>query len=253
MIIVMAEDYDATFRLIAAKGFQTTRWSLILAARGAEAMAANKALAELCGIYWYPLYAFARRKGYDPEAAQDLVQGFFARLLEKGDLASVDRAKGRFRSFLMAACTHYIANQSDHRRAKKRGGGMARIPIDRLTAEGRYGSEPAHELTAERLFEKQWALTLLDHVVGRLEAEMARAGKSRLFEALRPALLGTAERTPFAEIAADFEMTEEAARAAAHRLRRRYRALLREEVARTLDDPADVEEEIAALFACLGH
>ncbi len=248
----MDDDHGYAPGLATPKGFQTTHWSLILAARGGEAAAAREALAALCGIYWYPLYAFVRRNGYDADTAQDHVQGFFARLLEKGDLASVDRGKGKFRSFLMAACTHYLANQNDQRRAKKRGGGKVVISIDRLTAEGRYGREPAHQMTAERLFEKHWALTLLDHVIGRLEAEMMQAGKSRQFDALRPALLGGASRTPFARIAAELGLSEEAARAAAHRLRRRYRDLLREEVTRTVDDPADVDEEIAALFSALG-
>jgi DNA-directed RNA polymerase specialized sigma24 family protein len=236
-----------------SKGFQTTRWSLIFAARDGEAAEAKEALAALCGEYWYPLYAFVRRKGYDAEIAQDLVQGFFTRLLEKRDLDSVDRGKGKFRSFLMAACTHYLANQIDHERAKKRGGGLVAISIDARTAEGRYGCEPAHQLTAERLFEKQWALTLLDRVLERLEAEMNHAGKSRQFAALKPALLGGAARAPFARIATELGVSEDAARAAAHRLRRRYRDLLRDEVARTLHDSADVEEEIAALFAALGH
>jgi DNA-directed RNA polymerase specialized sigma24 family protein len=236
-----------------SEGFQTTRWSLIFAARDGESTEAEVALAALCGAYWFPLYAFVRRKGYDAETAQDLVQGFFARLLEKGDLVSVDRAKGRFRSFLMAACSHYLANQRDHERAKKRGGGRAVVSIDRMTAEGRYGCEPAHQLTAERLFEKQWALTLLDRVIERLEAEMTASGKSAQFAALKPALLGAAERAPFARIAEELGLSEDAARAAAHRLRRRYRALLRDEVARTVDDPALVEEEIAALFSALGH
>ena len=202
--------------------------------------------------YWYPLYAFVRRKGHDPEAAQDLVQGFFARLLERKDLVSVDRGKGKFRSFLMAACTHYLANQMDYEKAAKRGGRMTAISIDALTAEGRYGCEPAHQLTAERLFEKQWALTLLERVIERLEAEMTRAGKSRQFAALKPALLGGAERAPFAKIAGELGLSEDAACAAAHRLRRRYRELLRDEVALTVDDGALVEDEIAALFSALG-
>jgi RNA polymerase sigma-70 factor (ECF subfamily) len=236
----------------APQQFQTTRWSLVLAARDGGATEAGEALAALCGAYWHPLYAFVRRKGHAPEAAQDLVQGFFARLLAKGDLAAVDRAKGKFRSFLMAACAHYLANQRDYDRAWKRGGGRTPVPIDAVTAEGRYSREPAHELTAERVFERHWALTLLGHVIDRLEAEMTRAGKSRQFAALRPALLGSAERAPYAQIAAELELSEEAARAAAHRLRRRYRDLLREEVARTLDDPADVDEEIRDLFVALG-
>jgi DNA-directed RNA polymerase specialized sigma24 family protein len=239
--------------LAAVQGFQTTRWSLILAARDGQSAEAKEALAALCGAYWYPLYAFVRRKGYDAETAQDMVQGFMARLLEKRDLVAVDRGKGRFRSFLMAACTHYLANQRDHLRAQKRGGGRVPISIDGSTAEGRYGCEPAHRLTPERLFEKQWALTLLERVIERLEAEMAGAGKSRQLAVLKPALLGAAERAPFARIAAELGVSQDAARAAAHRLRRRYRDLVRDEVARTVDDSADVEDEIAALFSALGY
>jgi RNA polymerase sigma-70 factor (ECF subfamily) len=232
--------------------FQTTRWSLIVAAREGDGDRAREALADLCSAYWYPLYAFIRRQGHDAETAQDLVQGFFARLLEKGDLAAVDRHKGRFRSFLMAACSHYLANQADHDRAQKRGGGRVPISIDRLRAEGRYHVEPACNLTAERLFERQWALALLDLVLGRLETDMGQAGKSRQFSALRPVLLGSAEKTPYARIAAELGLTEEAARAAATRLRRRYREILREEVARTVDDATDVDAEIHSLFAALG-
>jgi RNA polymerase sigma factor (sigma-70 family) len=232
--------------------FQTTHWSLVLSARDGDATGAREAMAEICARYWYPLYAFVRRKGHNVEAAEDLVQGFFARLLEKGDLAAVERSKGKFRSFLMAACTHYLANQAAYAGAQKRGSGRSLISIDRLAAEGRYGCETAHALTAERLFDRQWTLALLDNVMESLTVEMNRAGKARLFEALRPALLGGAKRTPYRAIAADLGMTEEAARAAAHRLRQRYRALLREEVARTLDDPADLDEEIRSLFASLG-
>ncbi len=223
---------------------------MVLSAKGGDT-SARDALATLCATYWYPLYAFVRRKGYNQEAAQDLVQGFFARLLEKGDLALVDRGKGKFRSFLMASCTHYLANQADHDRAKKRGGGQSPISIDRLAAEGRYGCEPSHDLTAERLFERRWALTLLDNVLEALAAEMARAGKTRQFEALRPSLLGGGKRTPYREIAEELNLTEQAARAAVHRLRRRYREILREEVACTVSDPAELDEEIRSLFASL--
>jgi DNA-directed RNA polymerase specialized sigma24 family protein len=248
----MDAKHDHARQMASFKGFQSTCWSLIFTARDGDGTEASAALAELCGLYWYPLYAFVRRKGHDAETAQDLVQGFFARLLERRDLVSVDRGKGKFRSFLLAACTHYLANQMDHGKAKKRGGGVAVISIDALTAESRYGCEPAHQMTAERLFEKQWALTLLDRVIERLEAEMAQSGKSRQFAALKPALLGGAVRAPFARIATELGLSEDAARAAAHRLRRRYRDVLRDEVARTVDDPAQVEEEIAALFAALG-
>jgi DNA-directed RNA polymerase specialized sigma24 family protein len=232
--------------------FQTTRWSMVISARDGDATEAREALGALCATYWYPLYAFVRRKGHDGDVAQDLVQGFFTRLLEKGDLAAVERSKGKFRSFLMAACTHYLANQMNHNRAQIRGGGRSRISIDRLEAEGRYTREPAHALTADRLFERQWALALLENVLNALAAEMTEAGKAQLFEALRPALLGGAERTPYSAIAAALDLTENAARAAAHRIRRRYRELMREEVARTLSDPADLDEEIRSLFAALG-
>jgi DNA-directed RNA polymerase specialized sigma24 family protein len=233
------------------KQFQTTCWSVILAARDGAAREARDALAALCGAYWYPLYAFVRRKGYDPEASQDLVQGFFARLLEKGDLALVDRAKGKFRSFLMAACSHYLANERDKERAKKRGGARPPVSLDASSAEGRYRREPVHDLTPERLFDRQWALTLLDQVLSQLEREMSLAGKSRQFAVLQPALLGGAERVRYADIAAALAISEQAARAAAHRLRRRYRDVLRNLVSATVDDPADVNDEISMLYSAL--
>jgi RNA polymerase sigma-70 factor (ECF subfamily) len=232
--------------------FQTTKWSMVLSARDGDATEARATLETLCATYWYPLYAFVRRKGHDVDAAQDLVQGFFTNLLEKGDLAAVERSKGKFRSFLMAACTHYLANQANHDRARKRGGGRSPISIDRLAAEGRYGCEPAHTLTAELLFERQWALALLQNVLKNLAAEMTQAGKLHHYEALRPVLLGEAKRTSYSAIAATLNLTENAARVAAHRIRRRYRELLREEVARTLADPADLDEEIRSLFSSLG-
>ena len=232
--------------------FQTTRWSVVLAARDGHRVEADEALASLCEAYWYPLYAFVRRKGHDAEHAEDLVQGFFAQLLEKRSLMSVVREKGKFRSFLMASCAHYLANQADYALARKRGGGRALISIDRAKAEGRYDCEPAHGLTAERLFERQWTMALLDQVLTALETEMDTAGKSRQFAALRPALLGSADRMPYADAATMLGISEEAARAAASRLRKRYRELLREEVARTLEDLADVDGEIRALFSALG-
>jgi RNA polymerase sigma-70 factor (ECF subfamily) len=231
--------------------FRTTRWSVVAAARDGAADRAGEALASLCGDYWYPLYAFARRRGYDPATAEDLVQGFFARLLEKRDLAAVDRRKGRFRSFLLASCSHYLANQARDAHAEKRGGHRATIAIDRLDGEGRYAREPSHDLTAERLFDRHWALTVLDRVLRRLEDEMASAGKARHFDALRPALLGDDDRLPFAAIAADLGLTEQAARASATRLRRRYRELLRDEVKDTLGDPEDLDDEIRELFKAL--
>ena len=220
-----------------------------MAAGHRSAPEARAALAELCEAYWYPLYAFVRHRGYSADEAEDLVQGFFAVLLERNGLTSVDRAKGRFRTFLIAACKHFLANRRDFDQTLKRGGGQVIVPLTRLDAEDRYCHEPAHEMTAERLFLRGWATTLLDHVLKRLEEEMSAAGKARLFDALRPTLVGASEKVSHARTAASLGCTEAAARAAVHRLRARYRALLREEVARTLDDPSTVDEEIRDLFA----
>jgi DNA-directed RNA polymerase specialized sigma24 family protein len=236
----------------AADRFPTTHWSRVFAAGATAAAESDAALAELCAAYWYPVYAFVRREGYDADAALDLVQGFFADLLERGELSRVEPTKGRFRSLLKKACSNYLSNRRDHDRALKRGGGRPPISIDVLSAEGGYLREPCHGLTAEKLFERRWATTLLGRVLDALGAEMAADGKSALFQALRPALLGDAERTPYARIATDLGISEEAARAAAYRLRGRYRDLLRIEVASTLDDPSLVEEEIRALFNALG-
>jgi RNA polymerase sigma factor (sigma-70 family) len=233
--------------------FPTTHWSQVVAAGDSADPKARSALAALCGRYWYPLYAFIRRRGHDPAAAEDLVQGFFLALLEHESLSSVDRAKGRFRSFLVAACSHYLSNRRDHDRAQKRGHGRVFVPIDTLGAEDRYQREPAHELTAERLFERRWATTLLDCVLEQLADEMSATGKTRLFEALRPTLLGSVARLPYAQISAELGCSETAARLAAHRLRARYRTLLRREVARTLADPAAVDDEIHALFAAFSE
>lgn len=231
--------------------FTTTHWSVILTARREGDPQAREALALLCGMYWYPLYAFVRRKGYDADAAQDLVQGFFTRMLDKDDLQDVDPAKGRFRSFLMASCAHYLANRRDHERAQKRGGGFL-VPIDLADAERRYSREPSHALTAERLFLRRWAMMLLDGVLDRLACEMAAAGKARLFETLKPALLGEPDAASYAELGESTGLGEGAARVAAHRMRKRYRELLREEVGRTLAEPGDVDQEIRDLFGALG-
>jgi DNA-directed RNA polymerase specialized sigma24 family protein len=235
-----------------AARFPTTRWSRIARAGRPDDTAARAALEGLCRDYWFPLYAFARHRGLAPHEAEDIVQGFLADLLERGDLAGLDRSRGRFRAFLRAACEHYLANRRDHDLAEKRGGKRTIVPIDRLDAEDRYGREPAHEITAERLFERQWALTLLERVLRRLEDESARSGKSALFDQLRPALQGDHLAPSYRDIAAALGMTEGAVRVAAHRLRVRYRELLREEVGRTTDDPAGIDDEIADLLTALG-
>jgi RNA polymerase sigma-70 factor (ECF subfamily) len=231
--------------------FPTTHWSRVVRAGERAGPESRAALAELCEAYWYPLYAFVRRKGLAPDEAADAVQGTFATLLAREGFAAVAPERGRFRSFLMAACAHHIADCRDRDRAARRGGGQAPISIDRREAEGRYSTEPSHDLTPERLFDRRWATGLLEIAVGRLEAEMAAAGKATLFARLLPALSGGPSAAPHAEIAAELGMTPGAVKMAASRLRRRYGELLREEIARTVADPADVEDEVRALFATL--
>jgi RNA polymerase sigma-70 factor (ECF subfamily) len=209
---------------------------------------AAAALESLCRDYWYPLYALARRRGFDREDAGDLVQGFLADLIERRDLAKVNPSRGRFRSFLWSACVHYMGRRRDHDRALKRGGVRSALSIDLLDAEGRYLREPAHELTAERLFERRWALELLSHVLARLEAEVASA---ELFSRLKPMLEGDDLMESYREIGSAMGMSEGAVKAAAHRLRSRYRQLLREEVGRTVAETAEIDAELADLLAAL--
>jgi RNA polymerase sigma-70 factor (ECF subfamily) len=231
--------------------FPTTHWSRLAEVGAAPELAARAALERVCRDYWYPLYAFARRRGLSPQEAEDTVQGLFADLLERGDLARLDRSKGRFRSFLRAACEHHMANRRAFDRAARRGGGRTMLAFDGLDAESRYRREPAHLLTAERLFERQWALTLLSRVLKRLEAESAESRKSALFKRLQPALQGDSQAPAYRAIGTDLGMTEVAVRRAAHRLRARYRELLREEVGRTIQDPAAVADEVGDLLAAL--
>jgi RNA polymerase sigma factor (sigma-70 family) len=231
--------------------FATTHWSVVVAARDGDSPQARDALAALCGTYWYPLYAFVRRQGNSADAAQDLTQEFFARLLEKDFLAVVDREKGKFRSFLLAACKHFLSNERDRARAQKRGGGRQPLSIDARDAESRYLLEPADPLTPEKLFERRWALTLLEQVLARLRDEFGRAGKEQLFDRLKSYLTGAPDGASYAEAASELEMSEGAVKVAVHRLRRRYRDLLHDEIARTTDSPADVDDEIRCLFAAL--
>ncbi len=233
--------------------FATTRWSLVELARGGDSPGARGAMAELCESYWYPVYAYVRRCGHSVDEAQDLTQEFFASWLARDLLGSVDSGKGRFRSFLLASCKHFLANRMVRKRALKRGGGRLALSIDLRDAEGRYLREPSHDLTADRLFERRWALTLLDQVLDRLGAEMERAGKGPLYSRLAPALLGTGASAPYARIAEELKMTEGAVKAAAHRMRRDFRDLLMEEVGRTVEDPGAIEEEIRDLFAALSR
>lgn len=232
--------------------FRTTHWSLIVEAGRLGSREAGEALAQLCQRYWYPLYAYVRRRVRDVSEAQDLTQEFFARLLEKNVLAAASRERGRFRSFLLAAMKNFLANEWDKAKAEKRGGGRAPLSLALDTAESRLNLEPAHDLTPEKLYERQWALTLLDLVVERLATECAAAGKERQFELLKSALTGDRAAIDYPAAAGSLGMTEEAVRQAAHRLRRRYREILRDELAQTVADPADVDDEVRALFTTLG-
>jgi RNA polymerase sigma-70 factor (ECF subfamily) len=229
--------------------FATTRWSLIVAAQQPDAAGTRDALADLCRLYWYPLYAYIRRRGQDASSAEDLTQAFFTHLLEKDALASVSPERGRFRSFLLASCQHFLANERERASARKRGGGRV-LSLDLGDADNRYRLEPNHEDTPERLFQRQWALSLLGQTLSRLRAEYEATGKGKLFEALKDQLTGAGTK-PYSVVAAEQDMTESAIKSVVHRLRKRYGELLRDEIRETVASEADVDDEVRALFAAL--
>lgn len=231
--------------------FLTTRWSVLAAAASPDPIRSRAALETLCASTWYPLYAFVRRRGHGAEDARDLVQGFFARFLEKADLGSLDPARGRFRSYLLASILNWLADERERASAQKRGGGLAPIPIDFGAADERYRMDPSHDLTPERLFDRQWALTLLELSLARVEKEYVSTGKKDLFEALKPALQGRSKDAPLAELAARLDSTEGAVKVAVHRLRQRFRDALRAEIAETVTTEEQIEEEIRDLFRAL--
>jgi RNA polymerase sigma-70 factor (ECF subfamily) len=231
--------------------FQTTHWSLVLAAADGTTPQADEALAALCAAYWYPLYAFIRRRGHDPDRAADLTQGFFTRLLEKEYLQPVDPSKGRFRAFLLAACKHFLANEHDRETAQKRGGGRCPISIDRRDAEGRYVAEPAHDLTPERLFERRWALALLEQSLDQLGGEFHRTGKGALYDRLKFVLTGAEDVVSYADVGRSLGMNEAAVKKAAQRLRERFREVIRGRIVETVADPSVVDDEIRSLFSAL--
>jgi RNA polymerase sigma factor (sigma-70 family) len=234
---------------IGPREFAATRWTVVVAAGQRKAPGAGRALEELCRTYWYPLYAYVRRCGHSPHEAEDLTQEFFARLLARNYLADVDREKGKFRSFLLASLKHFLANEWDRAQTQKRGGKHQHVSFDIHAAEIRYQQEPSNDLTAEKLLDRQWALALLDRVLIRLQAEFVTDGKGKQFEQLRTFLTEGKGATSYAVVAAKLDTTEGAAKVAVHRLRRRYRELLREEIAHTVADPANIDEEIRQLFA----
>jgi RNA polymerase sigma factor (sigma-70 family) len=234
-----------------ADRFVTTHWSLVIAAGQRESPESVDALVRLCTTYWYPLYAFVRRQGYRSEDAQDLTQAFFAKLLEKNYVGAADRQRGKFRSFLLASLKHFLSNERDYARARKRGGGQPVMSLDFESAETRYRHEPADTMTPERLFERRWALTLLDRVLSRLQDEYAAAGNLPLFERLKQFLTAEKGATPYREVAQQAAMTEGAVKVAVHRLRKRYRDLLEDEIAHTVSHAEDVQDELRQLFATL--
>jgi RNA polymerase sigma-70 factor (ECF subfamily) len=252
--------HDSKLARLPAGGdrFATTHWSMVVSAAGHRTGAARpseaaRALAALCENYWFPLYAFVRRAGYAADDAQDLTQEFFLRLLSQNYLAAADPERGRFRSFLLGAMKHFLAHQRRRQSTQKRGGGRPTISLDFQSGEERYRRlEPADPLTPERLYEKRWALALLDLVLGRLREEFQAAGKLPLFDALKPFLAGETQKPAYLEIGETLGMSEGAVKMAVHRLRRRYRELLKEEIARTIVEPDTVEDELRELLAALG-
>ncbi|HET6408321.1 MAG TPA: sigma-70 family RNA polymerase sigma factor [Chthoniobacteraceae bacterium] len=226
--------------------FGETRWSLVLAAQSGDE--AQLALAELCELYWYPLYAFVRRSGYSREEAEDLTQEYFARLLEKNWLANVDRAKGRFRAFLLATLKHFLANEWRRAQTEKRGGKLELVSLDINQAEERYHREPADSLSPDLLFERRWALTIIENVFTALRAEMEAAGKLNLFETLKDLLSPDARHFSYAEAGVRLGMSEDAVKMTVYRLRKRYRDLLRAHIAATVSTNAEIDQEIRELF-----
>jgi RNA polymerase sigma factor (sigma-70 family) len=232
--------------------FTTTHWSVVLQAGQEHSPESAAALETLCRTYWYPLYAFVRREGHNPEAAADLTQEFFSRLLATNGLATVNRSKGRFRSFLLATMKHLLANEWQHAHRQKRGGGRPHFSLDAVSAEDRYQCDPADPLTPEKIFERRWAETVIDAVTRRLQAEFAEAGLARRFEVLKMFLLADEEPISYADTARRLDVTEGAVRSAIHRMRRRYGELFRAEIAQTVTGPSEIEAELRHLLAVLG-
>jgi len=244
-------DPSRAFRGAGGSRFATTHWSVVLAAGRRDSPESHEALAALCGTYWYPLYAYVRRWGHTPDDARDLTQGFFATLLEKRYLEAAKRERGRFRSFLLTAFKRFCAKERDRANAQKRGGAAKRVSLDFPSGESRYSAEPSHGWTPEAVYERRWALTLLEQVMARLRLSYADAGKARLFDGLKASLAGESGAPPHGQLAAELGMTEGAVKVAVHRLRHRYRQLLRSEVAQTVADPHEVDDELKFLLAAL--
>jgi RNA polymerase sigma-70 factor (ECF subfamily) len=233
--------------------FLTTRWSVVVAARGAATTEAAHALESLCRAYWQPLYLFARRRGHGPQDAEDFTQGFFAKLLEKEWLSAVQQERGRFRQFLLMAFKHFLANERDHARRLKRGGGVQAVPLDTVLAEKLYREETAPSAPADHVYDRRWALALLDATLARLRSEFEEAGRGREFEVLKPQLTAARGEIAYGALATALGTTEGAARVAVHRLRKRFREVFREEIAQTVENAEELEDELRHLIGVLAR
>ena len=227
--------------------FTTTHWSVVLEAQG-ESPAAQEALEKLCRTYWRPVYGFLRRKGNRPEDAEDLTQGFFALLLERRDLSSVRKEKGRLRSYLLASVNNFLTDESRRAMALKRGKGQRLIPLEEIRERDRVDVERSDRLTADQIYERRWAFTVLEQVMARLRDEYRSAGNLRFFEQMKKMLMDEPDRPSQAQVASEFDMTENAVKQAFYRFRQRYQALLREEIAHTVATPSDIEDELRYLI-----
>jgi RNA polymerase sigma-70 factor (ECF subfamily) len=244
---------DGAFPAPRAGRFGTTRWSLVLAAGQTSNERSVQALAHLCEMYWYPAYAFIRRQGCRPEEAADLTQEFFTRVLQKNYFHDADPAKGRFRAFLCGSIRHFLSNERDRARTLKRGGSQPAISLDVEAAEGTYRIELRDDLTPEKLFDRRWALILLERALARLRDSHVSAGKSELFDRLKGFLTGDSTGVPYADVAQALGMSEGAVKVAVHRLRRHFRGTLIQEISETVSDPADVDAEIAYLLKAVSQ
>ncbi len=233
--------------------FSTTHWSVVLAAGHPHSPQSSQALDTLCRTYWYPVYVFVRRQGYNAEDAQDLTQAFFTRLLEKDFLATARPERGRFRWFLLASLRHFLANEWNRTRAAKRGGGVRFMPLDQLDAEGRFRTELAAGLDAEKLYERSWALAVLEAVQERLRDEFRAAGKSDHFELLMELLPGGRTDLTYAAAGRQCGLAESALKSEVHRFKRRYLAALRAEIAHTVTSPEEINEELHALMKAVSN
>jgi len=232
--------------------FATTRWSLVLrAGAGASVSGADEALASLCETYWYPLYAFLRSQGRSADEAQDLTQAFFTRMLEKRSIRRADPTRGRFRSFLLTSLKNFAANERDRELASKRGGATQILSLELETADGRFRLEPPSDETPETIFDRRWAVTLLDRALARLRAETVRGGKPQHFDRLKAYLVGDQPQLSYAETASLLGMSEGAVKVAVHRLRRQFRDVVRDEIAQTVSSPEEIDDELRHLWSAV--